>query len=269
MKLSLITVCYNAEKTIARTAESVLRQADVDLEYIIVDGGSQDGTVREIENFARKTGEPEAKAAGDGRRTFAFKWISEKDGGMYDAINKGIRMATGDVIGILNADDWFDGDDALLRVCQGFADSAVDCVFGDVRFVTDGRTVRYYSARGWRPWMFQWGKMPPHPGVYIRRACFDRLGGYRPGYQIAADYELLIRFLRRNAIPAKYLDTCLVCMALGGKSTRSWRSNWVLNREIVRGNRENGYFCCLPMLAPKYVFKIFEFILPRLGIGRR
>ena len=116
--------------------------------------------------------------------------------------------------------------------------------------------------------MFQWGKMPPHPGVYIRRECFEKLGYYKMGYYIASDYELLIRFLRKNAIRARYLDKCLVCMGLGGRSTKNWKSNLILNQEIVRANRENGYFCCLPMLVPKYFFKIWEFILPKLGIGQ-
>ena len=116
--------------------------------------------------------------------------------------------------------------------------------------------------------MFQWGKMPPHPGVYIRRDCFEKFGDYKLGYKIAADYELLVRFLRKHAIRARYLDKCLVCMTLGGLSTKNWKSNLLLNHEIVRGNRENGYFCCLPMLLPKYAFKIWEVILPRMGVGR-
>jgi hypothetical protein len=113
--------------------------------------------------------------------------------------------------------------------------------------------------------MLQWGFMPPHPSVYIRRDCFSRLGDYALDYEIAADYALLIRFLRRARLSSRYLPICMVDMRLGGKSTRSWRSNLQLNREIVRGNREAGYICCLSMLAPKYVFKVWEFVLPRLG----
>lgn len=113
--------------------------------------------------------------------------------------------------------------------------------------------------------MLQWGKMPPHPSVYIRRELFDQYGLYKLGYDIAADYELLIRYLRMAKLRTRYLNESLVRMRMGGKSTRGWKSFVTLNKEIVRGNRENGYFCCFPMLLPKYLFKIFEFILPRLG----
>ena len=172
-------------------------------------------------------------------------------------------------MGTLNADDMLEGDDALARVAAAFGDG-VDAVYADVRFVKDDleTTVRHYGARRWRPWMLRWGKMPPHPSVYIRRGLFERLGPYKLDYEIAADYELLVRYLRRGRVPARYIDATLVKMRMGGKSTRGWRSNLKLNQEIVRGNRENGYFCCLPMLMPKYAFKIFEFILPRLGLGR-
>ena len=128
-------------------------------------------------------------------------------------------------------------------------------------------TSRYYSAKHWKPWMLQWGKMPPHPSVYIRRELFEKYGLYKLGYDIAADYELLIRYLRMAKLRTRYLNESLVRMRMGGKSTRGWKSFVTLNREIVRGNRENGYFCCFPMLLPKYLFKVFEFILPRLGFN--
>lgn len=272
MKISLITACYNSAKTIATAMESVLAQKGVELEYIVVDGGSTDGTVEIVEEFSRK----ERK---DG---FEFKWISEKDRGMYDAINKGIAMATGDVVGILNADDMLEGEDTLAHVVGGFnaevqsrrdaeeMERGIEAVYADIRFVKDdlNTTVRYYSAKHWKPWMLQWGKMPPHPSVYIRRELFEKFGLYKLGYDIAADYELLIRYLRMAKLRTRYLNESLVRMRMGGKSTRGWKSFVTLNREIVRGNRENGYFCCFPMLLPKYLFKVFEFILPRLGLNK-
>ena len=265
MRISIITVAFNAEGTIDGTFESVWRQkvsAGDEVEYLVVDGASKDGTVARIREFA-------SRVEGSGRKDFSFRWVSERDEGLYDAINKGIRMATGEVVGILNADDYFDGEGVIASVAKRFEETGAQIVYGDIRFVNGaGKTVRSYSAKHWKPWMFQWGKMPPHPGVYIRRECFEKFGFYKLGYQIAADYELLIRFLRRNAIPARYLDQCLVCMRPGGKSTKNWRSNLVLNREIARGNRENGYFCCLPMLLPKYAFKIWEFIGPRFRRGK-
>ena len=266
MKISLITACYNSAGTIRTAMESVLSQKGVDIEYIVVDGGSKDGTVEQIENVKCKMGN------GCGR--FTFKFISERDRGMYDAINKGIKMATGDVIGILNADDVLESEDTLAHVVEAFRSGGVgervDCVYADIRFVKDdlNTTVRYYSAKHWKPWMLQWGKMPPHPSVYIRRELFSRYGLYKLGYDIAADYELLIRYLRMVKLNTRYLNECLVRMRMGGKSTRGWKSFVTLNREIVRGNRENGYFCCFPMLLPKYLFKVFEFILPRLGLNK-
>ena len=266
MKISLITVCFNSEATIRTAMESVFAQRGVDVEYIVVDGESTDGTVEIVEEFSHK----EHKG---NKEVFEFKWVSEKDRGMYDAINKGIKMATGDVVGILNADDMLEGEDTLAHVVGMFEprntrnDANIDCVYADVRFVKDdlSTTVRYYSAKHWKPWMLQWGKMPPHPSVYIRRELFGKYGMYKLGYDIAADYELLIRYLRMAKLRTQYLNESLVRMRMGGKSTRGWKSFMTLNREIVRGNRENGYFCCFPMLLPKYAFKVFEFILPRFG----
>jgi len=259
IKISLITACYNSAATIRTCFDSVLSQQGIDLEYIVVDGGSKDDTVSVVKNFDHKVRE-------SGRQNFAVKWLSERDQGMYDAINKGIKMATGDIVGILNADDMFESPDTLAHIASAFT-ADVDAIYADIRFVKDDlqTTSRYYSAKHWKPWMLQWGKMPPHPSVYIRRGLFDRLGLYKLGYDIAADYELLIRYLRKAGIKTSYLNECVVRMRMGGKSTRGWQSFMTLNKEIVRGNRENGYICCFPMLLPKYLFKIFEFILPRLG----
>ena len=262
MKITLITVCYNSAATLPTAIESVLAQQGVDLEYIVVDGGSTDGTIDIIKEYSTRS---------TCSTRLSFKLISEPDQGMYDAINKGIRMATGDVVGILNADDMFESPDTLAHIVDCFSRvdrvERVEVVYADIRFVKDDlqTTLRYYSAKRWKPWMFQWGKMPPHPSVYIRRELFEKLGLYKLGYDIAADYELLIRYLRSAGIKTHYLNECVVRMRMGGKSTRGWKSFVTLNKEIVRGNLENGYFCCFPMLLPKYFFKVFEFILPRLG----
>ena len=262
MQISLITACYNSAATIRTAIESVLSQKGVDIEYIVVDGGSKDGTVDIIKEYSTRST----------RSTrLTFKWLSEKDRGMYDAINKGIKMATGDVVGILNADDMLESPDTLAHVAECFdCEDDIDALYADIRFVKGdlNTTCRYYSAKHWKPWMFQWGKMPPHPSVYIRRELFDKLGLYKLGYDIAADYELLIRYMRKAGIKTRYLNECVVRMRMGGKSTRGWQSFMTLNKEIVRGNLENGYFCCFPMLLPKYLFKIFEFILPRLGFKK-
>ena len=286
MTITIITACYNNADVLDTAMESVLRQSWPEIEYLIVDGGSNDGSVEKIREY-----EPRF----EGR----MKWISERDRGMYDALNKGIAMATGEVIGTLNADDVLADDDVIARVAAAMGSSkvlkcgsskvlqgesaegqegkaAVEVIYGDIRFVKDRRgvaledireeaTVRYYPARRWRPWMLQWGFMPPHPSVYIRRECFERLGVYALDYEIAADYALLVRFLRKARLRASYLPMCFAAMRMGGRSTKGWRSNLLLNREIVRANREAGYRCHLAMMMPKYLFKVWEFVAPRSG----
>ena len=267
MKITIITACHNSAATLSVAMDSVLTQTHADIEYLVIDGASTDGSQTLIESHAPKF---------NGR----LRWISEPDSGMYDAINKGIALATGDVVGILNADDAFSSPGVVARMAAAFTENpALDAAYGDIRFVKNCadvsledfwalKTVRWYSSRHWRPWMLQWGFMPPHPSVYIRKTCFEKLGVYAPDYRIAADYALLIRFLRKAKLRLAYVPMCCVDMRTGGVSTRNWRSNLLLNQEIVRGNREAGYFCCLPMLAPKYLFKVFEFIVPKLKRGR-
>jgi len=264
MKVSLITACFRSAGVIRTALDSVLAQKDVEFEYLVIDGGSDDGTVDIIKEYEPKFG---------GR----MRWLSERDAGMYDAINKGIRMATGDVVGILNADDYLDGEDVLARIAKAFesgsngGDEELDCVFGNVRFVHEpgGRTQRVCFARFWSPWMLHWGYMPPHPAVFIRRERFADWGGYVPSreeYRIAADYELLVRFFCRQRMSYRYVPVCTTAMRLGGVSTRDVEARKKLNEEIVKANRANGYACWWPMLLPKYAIKIWEVILPKIGV---
>ena len=263
MKVSLITVCYNSAKTIKTAMESVSTQKGVEVEYIVVDGGSKDGTVDLL-----KTYEPKF----NGR----MRWISEPDKGMYDAINKGIKMATGDVVGILNADDVLATDDTLAHIASAFATpevgnpkSGVDCVYADIRFVREGetmealreaRSVRYCSAAKWKPWMFRFAAMVPHPSFYVRRECFERLGGYSLDYRICADFELELRYLYLAKLKAVYIPECVVVMRMGGASTAGWRSNVEINREDLRALRAHGVWSCLPLIYLKYLFKIWGFV---------
>ena len=251
MKISLITACFNGAGTLRTALESVLAQRGVDLEYIVIDGGSTDGTAGLLKEF-----EPRFASAGKD-----FRWTSEPDRGFYDAINKGIAQATGDVVGILNSDDLFESPDTLAHMASAFSPD-IDAVYADIRFVRDDleTNIRRYSARHWRPWMHNWGYMPPHPSVYARRRLFGSLGGYKLGYRISADFELMVRFFCRNRIRTAYLPECVVRMRMGGMSTKNWRGTLLLNRENVRANRENGYFCILPMMVPKYAFKIWGFV---------
>ena len=135
-------------------------------------------------------------------------------------------------------------------------------MYGDVRFVRgEGReTARYYSSKPWKAWMHYWGYMPAHPTMYVRREVFEKFGGYKLGYDISADFEWMVRILCKAKIRAKYLPRCMVTMRLGGKSTAGLKAMLKLNRENVRANRENGYFCCLPMMLPKYAYKILGYL---------
>ena len=271
MKITLITACFNSAATLSTAIDSVLSQKGVDVEYIIVDGGSTDGTVEVVEEFSRK----ERK---DRKEGFEFKWISERDRGMYDAINKGIKMATGDVVGILNADDVLASDDTLAHIVSAFNtdsyplapdSSRIDAVYADIRFVREGKTVaalreaktvRYCSAKRWRPWMFRFAAMVPHPSFYVRRECFEKLGGYSLDYCICADFELELRYLYLAKLKAAYLPECVVVMRMGGMSTAGWRSNIVINREDLRALRAHGVWSCMPLIYLKYLFKIWGFV---------
>ena len=273
MKVTLITVCFNSAATLSTAIDSVLLQKGVDIEYIIVDGGSKDGTVEIIKEYAEKTLNSQLLTP-----NFTFRWLSESDRGMYDAINKGIKMATGDVVGILNADDVLASDETLKRIAELFSrkerkeDSRVervDCVYADIRFVREGETVeavrkaetvRYCSAKRWRPWMFRFAAMVPHPSFYVRRECFARLGGYSLDYRICADFELELRYLYLAKLKAVYLPECVVVMRMGGMSTSGWRSNLVINREDLRALRAHGVWSCMPLIYLKYLFKIWGFV---------
>ena len=250
MKISLITAARNAETTISATLASVTAQKGVDLEYIVVDGASTDGTADIV------------RRAMESATDIDFRFVSEPDDGLYDAINKGIRMATGDIVGILNADDVFEDDRTLAAVAAAF-DCPADAVYADVRFVRGERPVRYYSARHWRPWMHRFGFMPPHPSVYVRRAVFERLGLYRTDYRISADFELMVRYFCRAGVRTRYLPRCVVRMSPGGLSTSGLKSKILLNRENVKAERENGYRSCFAMMLPKYFFKSFGMFFPR------
>lgn len=251
MKISIITVTFNSAATVRDTIESVLRQEYSDYEYLVIDGGSKDNTVDIIKEYEPKFG---------GR----MRWISEKDKGMYDGINKGIRMATGDVVGIINSDDFYHRTDVFDIINKSFEENkGIQAIYGDVRFVHPDnleKTVRYYSCKHWRPWRFRFGFMPAHPTFFTYKENFEKYGYYQYDYHIAADYELLIRHLYTNHVPAKYVPLDFMKMRTGGRSTNGWKANILLNREIVRGCKENGIWTCMPLLFLKYFIKVFELI---------
>ena len=251
MKISIVTTTFNSAKTIKDTIQSVLNQKYADYEYLIIDGGSIDNTIDIIKDYEPKFG---------GR----MKWVSEKDNGMYDGINKGIRMATGDVVGIINSDDFYHRTDIFDIINKAFEeDKELQAIYGDVRFVKPGnleKTVRYYSSKHWKPWRFRFGFMPAHPTFFTYKENFEKYGYYQYDYHIAADYELLIRHLYTNKVPAKYVPVDFMKMRTGGRSTNGWKANVLLNKEIVRACKENGIYTNMPLLFLKYFIKVFELV---------
>ena len=244
MKFSLITVSYNSAATIRDSINSIFSQDYKDIEYIIVDGNSNDNTVEIIKSFGEK-----------------ITWISEPDSGIYDAMNKGITKATGAVVGILNSDDFYHTENIISQVAKTFEDETIDVVFGDLVIVESGnlnKVVRKYSSNRWNPEKFARGFMPAHPTFFVRRKYYGQLGLFKTDYKIAADYELLIRFLYVNRLRYKYLPLIMVTMRKGGASSGGIKSNIILNNEIVRACRENGIRTNLFKIYPKYFIKIFE-----------
>lgn len=248
MKISVITATYNSAATIGDTLASILSQTHKDVESIVVDGGSTDATLDIVRRYETRFG---------GR----LRWISEPDRGIYDAMNKGIGMTTGDVVGLLNSDDFYTCDDVLATVASHLT-ADLDAVYGDIHFVRPsdlGRCVRYYSSRLFRPWLMRFGYMPAHPSFYARREIYERYGLYSLDYKIAADFEMLVRLFCRHHIRSRYLKKDFVTMRTGGMSTRSWRHRILGTREDARACRANGIRSCFAMCSVKYLTKMFEF----------
>lgn len=248
IKISLITVTYNSGTTLQDTILSVLAQTYKNIEYIVVDGLSNDNTIDIVREY-----EPQF----EGR----MKWISEKDKGLYDAMNKGVRMATGDVVGILNSDDFFTANDVLEKVAAGF-DEQTDAVYGDLHYVHPDdlqHSVRYYSSKIFKRNLMRMGFIPAHPTFYCRRECFDKFGYYKTDYKIAADFDLLLRFIYVNRIRIKYLPMDMVTMRTGGASTNGLKSRMGGMNEHLRSLRENGVKSNRFILSLRYFYKITEY----------
>ena len=246
--ISIITVAYNSARTIRETIQSVLSQTYANIEYIVIDGLSNDGTVEILKHF-----EPQFK----GR----MHWISEKDKGIYDAMNKGIMMATGDIVGILNSDDYFTDCNVIEKMVVAFDDASVDATYGDIHFINDGRPdkcVRYYSSKHFSPKWLRFGFMPAHPSFYARRQVFERAGLYKTDYKIGSDYEMMVRLFFKYHINAIYQHIDFVTMRTGGLSTRDFHSRLQLIRDDVRACRENGIYTNAAMISLKFLYKIFE-----------
>jgi len=247
MKLSLITVTYNAAAHLRTCIDSVLAQSYPDLEYIIVDGGSTDATAEIVQSYGG----------------WIDVFLSEPDEGLYDAMNKGIALATGEVVGLLNADDCYASPQVLTMVMEQFATNPVDTVFGDLVYVPENdleRVVRYFPGRGFHHEQMRRGLMPPHPTFFARRSLYHQYGHFDTRYQICADFDLMVRWFHRHGVGYHYLPEVLVKMRTGGSSTRGLRSTVRINREMLQSLRENGVPSSLPRIYSKYLRKAWQLV---------
>lgn len=245
MKISIITVCYNSAATLEKTILSVAAQTYKNIEYIIVDGHSKDKTVAVIEQHQDKIAQ----------------WISEPDKGLYDAMNKGIAIATGDLIGILNSDDTFYSENVIAEVAAFHTKNNTDASIGTiVQHKEQGKIIRKYSSKRWNPEKLKIGFMPPHPSIFFKKELFDQFGDYNLGFYIAADYELITRFFLKNKIRWKYSGITTTLMLVGGLSSSGTSSYKLITKEIQKALTMNGITFLPFKIKMRFIWKIIGFI---------
>jgi glycosyltransferase involved in cell wall biosynthesis len=246
MKISIITAVYNRNNTIERALMSIKKQTYKNIELIIIDGGSKDGTINTIKNII------------DENDIF----ISESDNGIYDALNKGISLSSGEVIAFLHSDDMYINDAVLLNVAKCFSDKSIDVVYGDISFFYPKnplKVIRKYKSDCLSRKNLAWGKMPAHPAIFIKRQIYSEIGLFDSDFNIAADYEFLCRAVTHKSLKTHYLPKVLVKMQLGGKSTQGIKNTILLNKEVMMAIKKNGIYTNLFMIMSKYPSKILQF----------
>lgn len=244
--ISIVVPVLNMECTVDRALESILEQEYRNWEIILVDGQSTDGTLTRIGPYASRIATV----------------LSEPDSGIYDAINKGLNLASGEIIGILNGDDYYGHHRVFDRYAERFADPDTGIVFGDIEFFSSGnpgRTVRTYSSRRFSREKLRFGWMPPHPSVFVRRSVYESVGNYSTEFRIAGDFEFLVRALWVHSVRYERIDEVLVRMQFGGMSTKGLRATFSLNQEIIRACRQNGLDTGWPTIMRKFPQKLVEF----------
>ena len=223
MKISLISISYNSENTISKTFQSVKNQSFNNYEYLLIDGGSIDGTL----NIAKE-------------QDHISKIVSEADKGIYDALNKGIKNTTGEIIGFLNSDDTFFDEKSLQNICNAFDDN-IDCIFGDLIYTDVNENIkRVWKGSAFKKGAFKKGWMPAHPTFYCRRSVYEKLGLYDDSFKIAGDFELMLRFLEKFNIRSKYIPKTLVNMKVGGASNNGLKSKLDILKEEFRAFDQNN-----------------------------
>ena len=224
MKVSIITISFNANKTIEKTLSSVAGQSYNNIEHIIVDGGSKDNTLEICNSFHHVS-----------------KIISEPDDGVYDAFNKGLNLATGDVVGFLNADDVFFNENSVQEIVNAFSSNETDIVYGNLDYVNEkGKIIRNWISRSYEVGLVKKAWMPAHPTFYCKMEVYDRLGGYDDSFKIGGDFELCLRFLEVNKVPSFYLNKKLIKMLVGGISNSGLKSKWTIYHDELKAFKLHG-----------------------------
>ena len=227
MKVSIVTPTYNSAKTIVDTILSVNKQDYANIEHIIIDGGSKDNTLELIRNTPNRV----------------KKIISEPDKGIYDAMNKGVALATGDIVGILNSDDFYNSNDVIAKVVKTFQEGEYEGVYGDLEYVdarNTNRVVRYWESKAYKEGLFKKGWHPAHPTFFVQKEVYDKYGNFNLKYKIGADYEIMLRFIEKNRIKVAYIPETLVKMRVGGASNQSIKNIIKANIECYNAWKDNG-----------------------------
>ena len=261
MKISVITATWNSGRTIGDTLRSVFNQSFTNVEHIIKDGGSKDDTLEICKNFEQKYYKDECKC-----RTINI--LSDKDKGIYDAMNQGVKAATGDVIGILNSDDFYTSDDVLARVAEEFEKNPeLEAVYGDIHFVKDEnlkKCTRYFSSRYFRPWALRFGFMPAHPSFYVRREVYEKYGLYDLDFRTSSDFEMMVRLFVKEKINAKYINKDFVTMRAGGESTAGLEAKKKVNRDIAGSLKKHGVYSNQFFQSLRYFWRIGEIVYTKI-----
>ena len=247
MKVSIITVCYNSEKTIEKTIRSVLSQNYKDYEYIVIDGNSTDNTLKIINKYRKKID--------------IFK--SEKDRGIYDAINKGIKHSSGSIISILHSDDVFYDKLTIKNVVSNFKlNQKIDCLIGNTVIVKKNskKKLRNYKANFFRNWMLYFGYSPPHPSTFFKQKIYKKYGLYNIKYIIAGDFEFFVRVFLKKKLLFKVIDKNFVLMRTGGKSSNSFKSNLIASHEIIKSFKDNNLYTNWFLIVLRFPLKLLQFI---------
>lgn len=247
MKVSIITVVFNNEKTILHSILSVQNQTYKNIEHIIIDGGSTDNTIKIIKNNIKSN----------------CIFISEKDDGLYDAMNKGIRIATGNIIGILNSDDIYNDNNIIEYIANKFIlDTEVKILYGDLLYVKKDDTnfkIRYWKSKNISTNYFENGHVPPHPTLFITKDVYSKVGLFDLSYKLAADYEFILRLFKKHNFKRVYIPKLIVRMRLGGVTNKSYLNIFIQNYEIIKAWKQNGLKVPFLFLLRRFIIKIKQY----------